>query len=88
MECAHYKHTLLYRLCTVICFCVWIPHTALRLTTAIRADPYLPPWALGFAHVLLTFEGTMYAIAFSQVWCFVCVCTFLDAKSETYAFLY
>lgn len=52
---------------TVICFCVWVPHTVHRLVTAVHPSALEPLWEFGLTHVFLNLEGFMYAIAFSQV---------------------
>lgn len=58
---------LLFLHCAVICFMAWIPHTVLRIYTAVNPDKNFPSFALGLAHVILLLEGTFFAVAFSQV---------------------
>lgn len=53
---------------TVICFVVWAPLTAMRIYSSIfDGDNALPIWVIGGGHVILSFQGAMFAFVFSQV---------------------
>jgi hypothetical protein len=51
----------------VIVFGVWAPLTGLRLYQAIRNNQVVPIEVIGTFHVILSSQGAMFAIVFSQV---------------------
>jgi hypothetical protein len=65
--CAYYLNFLPSCLLAVIVFGVWAPLTGLRLYQAIRNNQDVPIEVIGTFEAILGFQGTMFAIVFSQV---------------------